>query len=1001
MANRVSRLCFVTILLALPMNLVGQRTPDPEEFYNEALATLRADPAKALSLFDRSMRSAKAQKNLAVYGMSVNQIYRLAIRHKADLDSAAAWTIQALSVLKSGRRDTVLARLYYNAADFANNYKYEIDLPVIYYKQALSIWTSINGRSSKEAAACYHGLGDVYKYNKFDFHQAEESYETALSIREKIGFRDTLILYYNYYSLAATNRSQNDYEKALSYATVAIAMCKGLTLGAQERTHGMVANIYRDMEEFDNAKHYYQSALQITEQTKNLDDRAWLYQNFAESLRNAGDFRGSLDYFQRSKALYDRMKVRDERNYISMLIQVTSIYSMIGDDKNFRKAIGEVFKAINWNHHAQSREVAEIYLLMAGHFGLHDSYDSALYYCQKSINAGITGFTSSDPYVNPTEEMIGFDFYVGSILSKKALIFRDLYGETHDKKYLVANLECLTLAEKLLSKQRNLMDTDDAKWTFLDANFNLYENIISSLYQYTSVKPSDSLNKQIFHFFEKSKARSLADALSQAEQTRKIGTGDSLLRMHSGLKAEVLNLESQIVDLRRGRHNLSRIDTLRNSIASIDRQIQRYKIAIEGKYPGYFDARYVDKVPDLVAIQNIMKRRHQVILEFFWGSESVYGLAIDGNRVSFVKIGRPSALGKHVEAMLQHVNGDVSTTSIDAFNNFCVNASTLYDSLVSPFASMIKPDGKIHIIPDGALSQLAFDILLEKKITLNHVDYRGLPYLLKNHSIGYSYSSAMLIPRNERVVRNPSLLAIAFTGGARFRGREPDIEKLEQIEGSEKELEALSNRFDNGKFLVEKEATESNFKSLSPNYDLIHLAIHGKGNAKTDFSASLYFRSKYDTIDDGEFHSYELYGLKLKALMAVLSACESGLGKDYKGEGMISMASAFTSAGCENTLMSLWKVNDQASTVLMDKFYENLLEGEDIAEALRQAKLNYLFSSDELTADPRIWAPLVGYGSLHQIFKKDKSSLYLALAGVAAFIAISFMIWRSRLKTNG
>jgi CHAT domain-containing protein len=134
--------------------------------------------------------------------------------------------------------------------------------------------------------------------------------------------------------------------------------------------------------------------------------------------------------------------------------------------------------------------------------------------------------------------------------------------------------------------------------------------------------------------------------------------------------------------------------------------------------------------------------------------------------------------------------------------------------------------------------------------------------------------------------------------------------------------------------------------------------------------------------------------------MAVLSACESGLGRGYKGEGMISMASAFTSAGCENTLMSLWKVNDQASTMLMDKFYQHLLEGEEIDDALRQAKLDYLLSSDELTADPRIWAPLVAYGSLYQIFKKDKSSLYLALAGATAFIAISFMIWRSKSKVS-
>ena len=136
------------------------------------------------------------------------------------------------------------------------------------------------------------------------------------------------------------------------------------------------------------------------------------------------------------------------------------------------------------------------------------------------------------------------------------------------------------------------------------------------------------------------------------------------------------------------------------------------------------------------------------------------------------------------------------------------------------------------------------------------------------------------------------------------------------------------------------------------------------------------FNLNDDSIDDGELHAYELYGLKLKALMAVLSSCESGLGKGYRGEGMISMANAFTYSGCENILMSLWKVNDQTSTTLMDNFYEHLLEGESIDEALRQAKLNYLELSDELTAHPKIWAPLIAYGNLDEVFKTDRSVMH-------------------------
>ena len=71
--------------------------------------------------------------------------------------------------------------------------------------------------------------------------------------------------------------------------------------------------------------------------------------------------------------------------------------------------------------------------------------------------------------------------------------------------------------------------------------------------------------------------------------------------------------------------------------------------------------------------------------------------------------------------------------------------------------------------------------------------------------------------------------------------------------------------------------------------------------------------------------------------------------------------------------MSLWKVTDQASKDLMNDFYAQLLGGATIDHALRKAKLNYLASADELTADPFVWAPLVAYGSLGKVFKTSKS----------------------------
>lgn len=95
--------------------------------------------------------------------------------------------------------------------------------------------------------------------------------------------------------------------------------------------------------------------------------------------------------------------------------------------------------------------------------------------------------------------------------------------------------------------------------------------------------------------------------------------------------------------------------------------------------------------------------------------------------------------------------------------------------------------------------------------------------------------------------------------------------------------------------------------------------------------------------------------------------------------------------------MSLWKVNDKASTVLMDDFYGHLLESKTIDDALRRAKLDYLEGTDELTSDPKIWAPLVAYGGLEPIFTKsnDRMVVYGAI-GAVLLIAIIFISRRRR-----
>jgi CHAT domain-containing protein len=105
-----------------------------------------------------------------------------------------------------------------------------------------------------------------------------------------------------------------------------------------------------------------------------------------------------------------------------------------------------------------------------------------------------------------------------------------------------------------------------------------------------------------------------------------------------------------------------------------------------------------------------------------------------------------------------------------------------------------------------------------------------------------------------------------------------------------------------------------------------------------------------------------MYNMKLKAQMAVLSACNTGLGEIHEGEGVMSLGRAFAYAGVPSIVMSLWPAEDESTADLMGYFYEGLAEGQAKDEALRNAKLRFLEEIPPSKHHPFYWAGFVVQG---------------------------------------
>lgn len=187
---------------------------------------------------------------------------------------------------------------------------------------------------------------------------------------------------------------------------------------------------------------------------------------------------------------------------------------------------------------------------------------------------------------------------------------------------------------------------------------------------------------------------------------------------------------------------------------------------------------------------------------------------------------------------------------------------------------------------------------------------------------------------------------------------------MSRLKSSGRELSEIGQLFDpeEVKIFLRGEATEENAKSEAylPHARLIHFATHGVISEQQPQRSGLVLTLDEDPAEDGLLQVYEIFNLKINAELVVLSACETGLGKEVRGEGLIGLSRAFLYAGTPRVVVSLWQVADRSTAELMVRFYEHLTQGMDKTESLRQAKLELL--EEGRLAHPYYWAPFILIG---------------------------------------
>lgn len=288
-----------------------------------------------------------------------------------------------------------------------------------------------------------------------------------------------------------------------------------------------------------------------------------------------------------------------------------------------------------------------------------------------------------------------------------------------------------------------------------------------------------------------------------------------------------------------------------------------------------------------------------------------------------------------------------------------------YNVFISPVEDSLEGKTELIIVPDNVLAFLPFE-------TFVMPDGR---YLVEAYDISYVQSLAVseIIRSRDYGSHEMDFLGIGVGQYSSFNQVEQtgDYAGLADIiwpdlRGSIEEVEMVSRYYEESVSITDGSITESEIKKLSSegklrNFRILHIAAHGMVLPETPALSSLVLTENPGAEDDGYLNTDEIAALDLQAEFVNLSACETGLGKIYGGEGVVGITQAFLIAGANSLSTSLWQVADESTNRFMQTFYDYVVnQGYSYKKAMAATKRTFLKSRDY--SHPYYWAPFVFYG---------------------------------------
>ena len=940
---------------------------------------------------------------------------------KSSYDQALNYYKKALNIYfkTQGSEHPHLIAIYSsvgNIYQLKKNYQYALN----YYKKALKVQLKVFGEMHLITAYTYIGIGDILRTKGY-YDQAVDHYKKALRIQSELLGPTHINVASIYLSMGLIYENKSDYNQSLNYYKKALDISiksVGLLHHTTALYYHNIGTIYNKKGNYDGALNYYKKAMEI--QLKTLPPVhphiAINYYNMGTAYHNKDDYDQALEYEKKALDIYLKLFGEMHPHIAKSYLVMGNVYKDKGDyDQaliHYKKTLDIQKSLLNPGH----PDLAATYQSIGFFYKSQGDFNTALQYYQKGIIVLVEGFDDESIQQNPPLEKISNELYLLSVLAPKASTLEKLYQQSENPEDLRLSVSTCHLAIQLIDKMKSGYKAEKSKLFLTEITTGTYELAIRTTWQLYEITQEDSLKHLAFSFAEKGKAGVLREVLQESKARQFAGIPDTLLSYEKELKANLNYYEAEIQkrEQRTKPYDTASVDTFKNRFFDLKRQYETLTEGLEKDYPSYYQLKYDISVRSVPEVQEQLSDKHTALLEYAWSDSIPFVFAITKNTFTIFPLPTDSILISTLQQFKKDLyNSDILDRYESNYKLYTQKAHDLYRALLGPVLETFAGQHikRLIIVPGGPLQAFPFETLISAAVDTGMHHFARPRYLIHDYSISYGYSATLLVQqrKRERVGNRGTCLAFAYSGAETANSfhdmavnRQGNFRALRQgdwadLPGSWAELNAMA-RYVQGDYFYDVQASEENFKEKAHTYGLLHLALHGAADTSNPLNSRIVFPVAGDSTEDGMLHAWELYGMELNSDMAVLSACDMGIGQQVAGEGVMSLSRAFSYAGCPSVVTSLWKVDDRTNPLIMAFFYEALSKGLSKDEALRQAKIRFIDQADRVDAHPYYWAAFVNIGDSAPVALKAPFSYWWWIGAGSILFIVGLVLFRRRKK---